>query len=256
MWVIAHRGASAFAPENTLAAFRKAVEMGAQFIETDLHLSRDVRLVSIHDETLERTTNGSGAVSATTLKNLRELDAGSWFKPQHASETAQETFAGQRIPTIEEILAFGKDADIGMFLEIKAAGSIGAERALVGALKTADEVRRAVVLSFDPGSLSRVHAFDPLVVTGLLCSDVVRNAIEIAVSVGARQLLPRADRITPELVKAAHGSDLKVVVWTVNDAEEMKRTMAAGVDGIITDHPNVLCELLRVDSQASAPAGA
>src|ERR1039457_1736716 len=92
-WIIAHRGASGHAPENTMAAFERAVALGAQFIETDLHLTRDARFVAIHDKTLERTTNGKGAVRDFTLAELRELDAGMWFDRQ---------FMGQRIPTLEE----------------------------------------------------------------------------------------------------------------------------------------------------------
>jgi glycerophosphoryl diester phosphodiesterase len=97
--VIAHRGASGHAPENTLPAFKKAVAMGAAFIETDLQLSRDARFVAIHDSTLNRTTNGQGAVHDMTLANLRRLDAGSWFGSE---------FAGERIPTLEELLEFSK----------------------------------------------------------------------------------------------------------------------------------------------------
>ena len=111
MWVIAHRGASGVAPENTLAAFRKAVELGAGFIETDLQLSRDARLVGLHDETLDRTTDGQGPVSARTLEELRRLDAGSWFRPSSLSRN--RAFCGERLPTIEEILAFGRDTKSG-----------------------------------------------------------------------------------------------------------------------------------------------
>src|SRR5579864_1864121 len=103
-WVIAHRGASGHAPENTLASFRRAVELGATFIETDLRLSRDARFVAIHDGTLDRTTNGRGLVRDFTLDQLRELDAGSSFAPE---------FAGERIPTIEEIFAFARETDVG-----------------------------------------------------------------------------------------------------------------------------------------------
>ena len=154
-WVIAHRGASGIAPENTLAAFRRAVELGAGFIETDLQLSRDTRLVALHDPTLERTTNGIGNVSGATLAELRKLDAGRWFRGA-AAEAGN--FSGERIPTIEEILAFGKEKDIGLFLEIKAPGASGAEHTLVGALHAADAVVRTVVLSFDPGILTKSSA--------------------------------------------------------------------------------------------------
>src|ERR1700693_1270691 len=130
MWVIAHRGASAFAPENTLAAFEAGMEMGAAFIETDLQLSRDARLVAIHDETLDRTTNGSGPVAAKTVDELRQLDAGAWVNggaPSDEGASAEpgkgsskkhtKNFAGERIPTIAEVLAFGKRRDAGLYLE-------------------------------------------------------------------------------------------------------------------------------------------
>src|SRR5438477_9822141 len=103
MLVIAHRGASGNAPENTMAAFKKAVALGANFIETDLQLSRDARLVAIHDATVNRTTNGQGTVHDMTLTELRRLDAGSWFGSE---------FAGERIPTLDEILAFSKKHDV------------------------------------------------------------------------------------------------------------------------------------------------
>ena len=245
MWVIAHRGASAFAPENTLAAFRRAVEMRAEFIETDLQLSRDGNLVAIHDETLDRTTNGSGPVSAMPLTKLRQLDAGGWFNQKHAGTAASSNFAGERIPTIDEVLAFGRENDIGLFLEIKSAGNTGIEAVLAGALRAADEINRTVVLGFDATALARVRAFDPLIVTGLLYSRKLRDPVGKAVGVGARHLLPRSDRITPQLVTEAHRSDLKVVTWTVNAAEQMRAMIAAGVDGIITDYPN---ELVRIVS--------
>src|SRR5271154_304501 len=94
-WIVAHRGASGHAPENTLAAFQRAVELGASFIETDLHLTRDARFVAIHDQNLERTTNGKGAVREHTLAELRKLDAGMWFDRQ---------YMGQQIPTLEDVL--------------------------------------------------------------------------------------------------------------------------------------------------------
>src|ERR1700680_4169230 len=94
VWVVAHRGASGHAPENTMAAFRRAVEMGARFIETDLHLTRDARVVAIHDATLDRTTNGKGPIDARSMKEIRALDAGAWF-----ASRANESFAGEPVPT-------------------------------------------------------------------------------------------------------------------------------------------------------------
>ena len=247
MWVIAHRGASGAAPENTMAAFRKAVELGAGFIETDLQLSRDARLVALHDDTLERTTNGRGPVSSRSLEELRKLDAGSWFRP---SGHESSPFAGERIPTIEEILAFGREHEIGLHLEIKPTGPSGAEHAIVGALHACNEVARSVILSFSPSVLARVRRLEPLAMTGFLFSDRVPSPVATAVDVGARQLLPRTDRVTRELVTEAHAHDLKVVAWTADTPDEMQTLIGAGVDGIITNYPDRLLELLRTAPQA------
>jgi glycerophosphoryl diester phosphodiesterase len=236
VWVIAHRGASGDAPENTMAAFRRAVEAGAEFIETDLQLSRDARLVAMHDDLLDRTTNGHGPISAKTLEELRQLDAGSWF--------SSEGFAGQRIPTLDEVLAFGREHDIGLYLEMKAPAVSGAEHTLVGALRESGEIVRTVVLSFDPGLLAHVRSFEPLIVTGYLCDKTTPDVVRQAIDAGARQLLPRADRITAELVERAHQGDLKVVTWTVNEPEQAKALVAAGVDGLITDYPGEMIALL------------
>lgn len=248
MWVIAHRGASGIAPENTLAAFRKAVELGAGFIETDLQLSRDAHLVALHDDTLERTTNGSGPVSSRTLEELRQLDAGSWFGASGHENHAG--FAGERIPAVEEILAFGREHEIGLFLEVKPTGPSGAEHAIVGALHACGEVPRSVVLSFSPSVLKRVRQLDPLVVTGFLFSDRLTTAVATAVDAGARQLLPRTNHVTRELVTEAHAHDLRVVAWTANTSDEMQKLISAGVDGIITNYPDRLVELLRETPKA------
>jgi glycerophosphoryl diester phosphodiesterase len=225
-----------------MAAFRKAVELGAGFIETDLQLSRDARLVALHDDTLDRTTDGRGPVAAKTLAELRRLDAGSWFR---ASNHDAARFAGERIATIEEVLAFGREHEIGLFLEIKPTGPSGAEHAVVGALRASGVVPRSVVLSFAPSVLKRVHQLEPLVMSGFLYDERLPAAVATAVGAGARQLLPRADRVTRELVTDAHAHDLRVVAWTADAPEEMLKLISAGVDGIITNYPDRLVELLR-----------
>ena len=235
MWVVAHRGASGHAPENTLAAFRRAVELGARFIETDLQLSRDSRFVAIHDETLDRTTNGGGPVHALTLAALRELDAGSWFGPQ---------FAAEKIPTLDEILRFSREHDVVFYLELKAAGAWGLEHALVGALREADGAARAVVLSFDPGRLAVVRHLEPILMTGYLFSRSSADVVKRALEVGARQLAPRGDLVTRELVAQARRAGLQVVTWTVNEPAHMRALATAGVDGIMTDYPDRLVAVL------------
>jgi len=233
---IAHRGASGYAPENTLAAFRKAVAMGAGFIETDLQLSRDARFVAIHDATVARTTNGQGTVHDMTLAELRRLDAGSWF----ASE-----FAGERIPTIEEILEFAKKHDVVFYLEMKPSGSWGGEHALISAVRDAGEVARTVVISFDPVILGNVRKLEPTLMTGLLYEGQISGPIEKALESGARQLAVRGDLVTPRLLRDARQRDLQVVCWTVNHPAHMRLLAEAGVDGIISDYPDRLLELVR-----------
>jgi len=235
-WVIAHRGASGHAPENTMAAFRRAVEMGAQFIETDIHLTRDAQLVAIHDTTLERTTNGSGQVKEFTLDELRALDAGSWYAPE---------FAGERIPTLDEIVAFAREADVVFYLELKADAPWGAEHALSAALQRAREPLRTAVLSFIAPALATLRKLDPTLMTGYLYDKPLPDVVQRAVNVGARQLAPRHDLVTPALVDEAHRADLQVITWTVNEPAEMRALSASGVNGIMTDYPDRLRDVLR-----------
>ncbi len=214
-----------------MAAFRKAVELGAGFIETDLQLSKDGRLVAIHDTELGRTTNGSGPVRACTLDELRSLDAGSWFGRE---------FAGERIPTIEEILPFAREHDVVFYLELKAGAAWGIEHSLVTSLRTAQAAANTVVLSFDASALRTVMRQDAMMLCGLLYDDERSDAISTALSVSARQLAPRGDRVTPELVEKAQHAGLQVITWTINQAEQMRALIAAGVNGIMTDFPEQL----------------
>src|SRR6266576_311506 len=205
MLVIAHRGASGNAPENTLAAFKKAVALGAPFIETDLQLSRDAHFVAIHDATVNRTTNGQGAVHDMKLTELRRLDAGSWFGSE---------FAGERIPTLEEILAFSKKNDVVFYLEIKPGGSWGGDHALIGALRESGEIPRAVVISFDAAIVLSLR------------------------------------KIEPALIAEARRKDLQVVCWTVNHPAHMRMLAAAGVDGIMSDYPDRLVAAVRKEAES------
>lgn len=235
-WVIAHRGASGGAPENTLAAFQRAVELGAPFIETDLHLTRDARFVAIHDATLERTTNGRGQVQEASLAELRELDAGNWFDRE---------FMGQRIPTLDEILNFSREHDVVFYLEIKYDSAWGMHHALVAALQNAQNTARTIVISFDPSALVAMRRLDPSIMIGLLLENANADVVKLAEEVGARQICPRASIVTPELIAAAHRADLHVATWTVNKADDMRSLMAAGVDGIMTDFPDRLRAVLE-----------
>ncbi len=236
MLSIAHRGASGYAPENTFAAFRRALAMGVAFIETDLQLSRDARLVAIHDATVNRTTNGQGTVHDMTLAELRRLDAGSWFGSE---------FSGERIPTIEEILQFAKKHDVVFYLEMKPSGSWGGEHALISALRDSGEIARTVVISFDAGILAGVRKIEPTLMTGLLFDGQIEKPLEKALEIGARQVAVRGDLVTARLLKEARVRDLQVVCWTVNQPAHLRLLAEAGVDGIMSDYPDRLVELAR-----------
>jgi len=233
---IAHRGASGYAPENTLAAFRRAVAQGVTFIETDLHLTRDVHFVAIHDDTVDRTTSGRGAVKEMTLAEIRKLDAGAWF----ASE-----FIGERVPILDEILDFSRKHDVVFYLELKSDGFWGGEHALISALRDSGEIQRMVIISFEPAILANLRKLEPLLMTGMLSDGQLANPFEQALEIGARQLVLRGDLLTPNLLLEAHRRDIQVVCWTVNQPAHMRLLASAGVDGIMSDYPDRLLAALK-----------
>jgi glycerophosphoryl diester phosphodiesterase len=239
-WVIAHRGASGHAPENTFAAFRRAVELGAGFIETDLHLTRDGRFVAIHDPILDRTTNGRGPVSALTLAQLRRLDAGHWYDRE---------FSGERIPTLEDILAFSREHDVVFYLEIKYDVAWGMHHALVAAIQNAGNAARTIVISFEPSTLKEVRDLDASIMVGLLVDEESTakkpDFVKTATDCGARQLCMHSTMLTEQSVERAHEADLLVAGWTINEADQMRAAIRAGVDGIMTDLPDRLRALLE-----------
>lgn len=236
MLAIAHRGASGYAPENTLAAFRRAIALGVSFIETDLQLTRDAHFVAIHDDTFDRTTTGRGAVQQMTLAEVRRLDAGSWFGSE---------FIGERVPTLSEILEFSAKNDVVFYLELKPSGFWGGEHALINALRDSGEIQRAVIISFDPVILDALRRIEPTLMTGLIFSGQLENPLERALEIGARQLAVQGNLVTPNLLTEAHKQDLQAVCWTINNPAHMRLLAAAGVDGIISDYPDRLLSVLK-----------
>src|SRR2546428_4387385 len=186
----------------------------------------------MHDDTLDRTTNGRGPVNRLTLAELRELDAGSWFGPQ---------FAGERIPALEEILQFAREADVVFYLEIKSSsGAWGMEHTVVGALREAQEVVRPLVLSFDHDTLAAVRRIEPTLMTGFLFQWPLEDAVDLAIRAGARQLAPHGDQVTPELVTAAGHNNLQGVPWTINAPAQLHGLISAGVNGNCNNLPHPL----------------
>jgi len=235
----AHRGASTAAPENTLSAFRLARDMGADGIELDVQLSRDGTAVVLHDATVDRTTNGSGAVADLTLVELKALDAGIGFSSD---------FAGERIPTLAEVFeAVGQDLLLN--LELKAMGSepSGLEDETLSLIGRYGMENRVLISSFNPLALQRVRRAHPLLPLALLYGLSLPEAERER---WVQDLRPLA-ALHPEhhLVDAAHlawarGHHCAVNTWTVDKPEEMRRLLALGVEGIITNRPDLLGDIL------------
>lgn len=240
--VIAHRGFSGAAPENTLSAFRKAIEVGADMFELDVLLSSDGHVVVIHDDTLERTTNGEGRVVDHTLEELTSLDAGAWFS---------EEFAGERIPTLEQALRLARGR-ILVNVEIKTeavtddakGGIVEKTLTLVDALDMKGQV---VISSFDPRALAHARELDPEARTASLYNrrhHEGKTPREILDEVGSRGLSMSQRQVSEQIVEACHGLGRPVAVYTVNEENDLIRILELGVDAIFTDRPDRLLDLL------------
>ncbi len=240
--LFAHRGSSAHAPENTLAAFELAIRQGADAIELDAMLCASGEVVVIHDETLERTTDGQGRVSETPLEALRELDAGGYFDP---------AFRGQRIPTLEEVLE-SAGGRIYLNLELKNYATPGdALPERVAALVERFGLEEWVLFSsFNPWTLRRARARLPRVPVGLLTAPGwtgrVLNGPLGRFLLPCEALHPEKGAVTPALVESVHRRGRRLHTYTVNSRAEMERLFALGVDGIFSDDP-----LLRSAAQGA-----
>jgi len=230
---IAHRGASSYAPENTLAAYDLALQMGAQHIELDVHLSHDGYVVVIHDDTLDRTTDGTGPVCARSLDELRQLDAGSWFG---------QAYTGARIPTLDEVFD-GYGGRAHLHIEIKGR-TPGLVPATVGLVRSHRLERAITITSFHLAALEETRACAPELATGWLVNDVSEATVATALRLGLTQLCPRADLITPDLVRELHSHGLVVRAWGVGDEALMRRVVEAGADGMTVNFPDRLLAYL------------
>ena len=222
-----------------MAAFARAARMGADAIETDLRLSRDGVLVAMHDATLDRTTDGRGRVHRLTLSAIRALDASARFR--------KLSVPPQAVPTLPEILAFLRNSNLQAFLEIKASARSGIARKLAASL-TADDRQRLRVISFHRGVLRELGRLAPKLRLGWLTAARGTRCVAQAQKIGARVILPRGDRVTPELVRRAHEAGLQIAAWTINEPMRMRALIRAGVDGIITDYPDRAVQIVVKES--------
>jgi len=237
--VIGHRGAKAYAPENTLAGIRTAAGQGARWVEVDVKLTRDGVPILMHDDTVDRTTNGKGAVAAMDFAELRRLDAGAWFGT---------TFAGERIPTLEETLALVFDLDLGINLEIKPCPGREVETALV-ALERAVSLWPAgrnapLISSFELPSLEAARDFAPDWPRGYLIDRRPSDWAAIAARLEASTLNVNARRENERTLKEYLESGLPVLTYTVNDPKQAKSLVMLGVSSVFTDFPRDVLEAL------------
>ena len=243
--VLAHRGASGSAPETTLASYRLALRMKVDFLELDVQMTRDGELVAIHDTTVDRTSDGKGAVGQMTLAELRKLDAGSWFN-RTRPERARPEYAGERIPLLQEIIDLARPAAAGLYIETKSPELYPEEfeAKLLEVIKRNRFGSRVVVQSFSARSVEKVRALDKSIRTALLVEDLKKDPVEATLAAGAPELAIRYTLLTPEIAKRARDKGLGLTVWTANDEASMKRMIELGVDRIITDFPERLNSLL------------
>jgi len=225
----AHRGNAAEYPENTLSAFRSAIELGVDVIECDVHLTVDGALAVIHDHLLPRTTDGSGLVRDHRMTELRALDAGSW---------KDSRFKGERIPTLEEVLALAKGR-VGVAIELKNLPLIyeGIERAVARTVEAAGMVDDVVVIAFDHRCLPRLRAHSPNILTGVLLAARPIDPLRVMADAQAGVYCPHWGTIDPETAKELHDAGKLIGVWTVDEPLALAWSQALPADAIYTNRP-------------------
>lgn len=235
----AHRGASYEAPENTLAAFLLAAELGADGVELDVHLSQDGEVVVIHDFALESTSNGQGLVRDKTLSALKQLDAGGWFDP---------SFSGLRIPTLQEVIdAVGDHLLLNIELKTKSLRDNGLAEAVVRTIEDNHLLDRVVVSSFNPLALRWIKQLNPWVSVGLLYTPeqpVLLRRPWLRYLIRCEALHPHHSTVDSAYIHWARQQGYRVHTWTADDPGQMWQLMRHGVDLIITNRPDLLRQVL------------
>jgi glycerophosphoryl diester phosphodiesterase len=216
---IGHRGARAYEPENTLRSFQKAIELGVNAVELDVRRTRDDQLVVIHNANVNKTTDGNGSVNELTLNEIKGF----------------VTEKGEKVPTLEEALQF-LDKRVTILVELK---ETGIEEQVLNLVHKKGLTENIIIISFHEDALRKVRELDPEIITGLI---YVRhkNPVQTALNLNAQYMLPLYRFTHSANIKKAHENGLKVIVWTINTAEEVAEYKKKGVDGIASDKPEIL----------------
>lgn len=232
MKIIAHRGSSGNAPENTAASMNMAVESGCDGIETDLQLTKDKKVVVFHDWNVNRTTDGTGNIKDLTFEELSKLDNGSWF---------DEKFKGERIIKLEELFDIVPE-DITLNLELKSVGDDfrGLEEEVIKILNTKKRKNNIIISSFNHKVLENVRKLDKDIKLGILYEGYLLNLGKYIenLNLDIYSVHPSCNYINQELVDEVHDLGLKLYAWTVNDKETVVRLEEYGIDGVITNYPS------------------
>ncbi len=246
---VAHRGASGYAPEHTITSYKMGEKMHGDYIEVDLQMTKDGELIAMHDETLDRTTNGTGQVKDFTLEEIKQLDAGSWFNEKYP-EQAKAEYEGLQVPTLEEVFeTFGKNANY--YIETKSPEVYpGMEQKLVDVVNEYGINKdKLLVQSFSSESLLKMNEIDHSVKLvqlldytspAELTDKEVQSIKQYAMGIG-----PNSDMIDQEYVQKAVQNGLEIHPYTVNEKEEMQKLIDWGVTGIFTNFPDLLHEVKK-----------
>jgi glycerophosphoryl diester phosphodiesterase len=235
---IAHRGDPLAKPQNTRSAFVSAMQYDIGMIETDVNMTKDGRLVVIHDQKVDNTSNGTGKVFDHTLSELEEFDFGSWMG---------EAFGGERILTLDEFIELTREKVPSLNIEIKN-GPIhypDIEEKTISIVKKYDMVDRVIISSFDHFALRKIKEIEPKVLTAILYHGGLIDEITPAINANADAIHPEYTLVTKETIKAAKDAGLFVNVWTVDDEADMKDMIDIGVNGIITNFPEKAARIIK-----------
>ncbi|WP_394172218.1 glycerophosphodiester phosphodiesterase [Guptibacillus hwajinpoensis] len=251
---VAHRGASGHAPEHTISSYKLGEEMKGDYIEIDLQMTKDGELIAMHDESVDRTTNGTGLVKDYTLEEIKQLDAGSWFNEKYP-EKAKKSYEGLQVPTLEEVIqTFGKDARY--YIETKSPEVYpGMEKELLRVLEkynltgVNERSSKVLIQSFSKESLLKMEDLNPNLPLVQLISykeqatisdEELNELTEYAVGVGMSYT-----KIDEDYVQQVRNAGLHIHPYTVNEKEDMERLLDWGVTGMFTNYPDRLNEVLK-----------
>jgi glycerophosphoryl diester phosphodiesterase len=228
--VFGHRGAMGHAPENTMVSFAKGLDLGADILELDVHVSRDDKLIVMHDGDVSRTTNGTGHIKEMTLAEIKKLDAGVKF---------DQRFRGERVPTLGEVFDWAKTR-IQLAIEIKGdpIPTAGIERKLIEMLRDYHMIDDVVVISFHHSSLKQVKELEPRVMTGILFTGMLVDTVAATRAALADSVRPSWNYWTPELVNQVHAAGLVAHTWLANDEAMLDYLAPFGFESIGTNYPD------------------